>query len=68
MIHPPVKCARDVTDEESDFLSVFMSPAYSVSGVDTVNTWDLIEALERHSSEKSYFCFTIVDLVFLCKD
>jgi hypothetical protein len=20
MIHPPVKCARDVTDEESDFL------------------------------------------------
>lgn len=25
---------------------------YSVSGVDTVNTWDLIQALERHSSEK----------------
>jgi hypothetical protein len=25
---------------------------YSVSGVDTVNTWDLIQALERHLSEK----------------
>jgi hypothetical protein len=54
MIHPLVKCVRDVTDEESDFLQFSCLPwtGYSVSGVDTVNTWDLIEALERHSSEK----------------